>query len=132
VAESLGGMEALRIVLDTGVLFQPRTLVAARATGRPVVLPAVALAERLRHFARDRRPTPGFVGDLDQAGILVEPFGVDEASHLPPSANDDRLWARHSRDALIAAHLREGDELWTTNPRDFEALGVPAARIRAW
>ncbi|MFP5379813.1 MAG: hypothetical protein ACLGHP_08725, partial [Vicinamibacteria bacterium] len=67
----------------------------------------------------------------------TKPFGPSPhargtQSCLPEHAIDDRLWTRHARDALIAAHLREGDELWTTNPRDFEALGVPAARIRAW
>lgn len=132
MAEGVWGLEVVRIVLDTGILFRPRALKDARETGRPVVLPAVAVAERLRHFVRDGRATPGFVEDLRAAGVDIEAFGEREATRLPTGAYEDGLWSRHSRDALIAAHLRPGDELWTTNPRDFEALGVPKSRLRAW
>lgn len=132
MGESVRGLEGLRIILDTNTLFRPRLLAQARDSGRPVVLPAVALAERIRQLERDGRHIERFKAMVQAAGIVIEPFDLDEAERVPEGARDDRLWLRHARDALIAAHLRPGDELWTTNPRDFEALGVPKSRLRAW
>lgn len=122
----------MRIVLDTGVLFRPEALRAARSDGRRVVLPAIAYAERHRQLARDGMDTARFEAALAHAGIHVEPFAAPQARALPRAARDDAVWRRHARDALVAAHLEPRDELWTTNRRDFEALGVPRARLREW
>lgn len=122
----------MRIILDTGVLFRPAALRQTLDEPRVAILPAVAYAERCRQLRRDGRDRERLRTLLAFSGITVEAFSEDEAHRLPSLTRDDRLWRRHARDALIAAHVREGDELWTTNPRDFEALGLARARIRAW
>ena len=42
---------------------------------------------------------------------------------------DDRAWASHARDAMIAGHVQDRDELWTANPRGFLAVGLDARHL---
>lgn len=122
----------MRIILDTGMLFRPDALSLARESPHIVVLPAIALAERCRQLTRDGHDASALLATLHHAGVEVEPFTSTEAQRLPPHTRDDATWRRHARDALIAAHVGARDELWTTNPRAFEALGIPRALLRAW
>lgn len=127
-----GGWLPLRILLDTGALYRPDVLRAARSERRRVVLPTIAYAERRLQLARDGLDPARLDNLLTQTGVRLEPFSEEHARRLPRGALDDARWQRHARDAMIAAHLGPTDELWTTNPSDFEALGVPRARLRAW
>ncbi|MHB8584884.1 MAG: hypothetical protein ACYDDF_03490 [Thermoplasmatota archaeon] len=124
----------MRVVLDTGVLYRPAALRRLAAEAWPVVLPATAFLERARQRSRDR------TGDMETLesfltamGMRIEPFGPEEArrSHRLVRARTDAEWRRMARDAQIAGHVGADDILWTTNPRDFLALGVPAAQVYA-
>lgn len=119
----------VRIILDTGVFFRPERLVELSTRPEDVIVPVVALAERVRQLARDGRDVDAFLRALDATEIYAEPLLADAACAFVARIRDDTVWRRHSRDALIAAHVRPGDELWTTNPRDFLALGLPRASI---
>lgn len=118
----------MRIVLDTGVFFRPSALAETLATRRPVVLPTLVVAERRRQLIRDARNLASLERAVNESGYWIESFGLDEALRMP--ALTDATWARHARDAMIAAHVREGDVLWTTNPRDFLALGMRPEQVR--
>lgn len=118
----------MRILLDTGVLYHPRALDALVEDPRFSVLPAIALAERIRQIRRDGRDPEDLLELLEANRILIESFQKREA-FAGVLMLDDTAWARLARDAMIAAHLRDGDVLWTTNPRDFLALGVARDRI---
>lgn len=120
----------LRIVLDTGVLYYPALLRGLARRGPEVVVPAVALAERIRQMRRDRMDVRAFLDTLDRSLLRVEAFGPSEANRASHRRVGDAAWRGRCCDALIASHVREGDELWTTNPRDFLALGVPRDSIR--
>jgi predicted nucleic acid-binding protein len=119
----------VRIVLDTGVFYYPETLRSLVERPETIIVPAVALAERVRQLARDGRSEEEFLRTLDDAGYLPEPLAPEAACEVSRRVRDDAKWARLSRDAFIAAHVEPGDELWTTNPRDFKELGVPDFQI---
>jgi predicted nucleic acid-binding protein len=118
----------MRIVLDTGVLFEPRALRHAVASGLRVILPAVAFAERAR-LVRDAGSVDVLVHWLHRARIDVEPFGASQAIRLAKFTLPEADWSRHARDALIASHLGPADQLWTGNVRDFVKVGIPPAAI---
>lgn len=118
------------IVLDTSALFHRDAIQALRVRTEPAVLPAVAFTERARQLERDGAATSAeFLEHLHTLGISVEAYSVG-SSALATRIADDRMWARLARDALIAGHVHEGDELWTANVRDFVAVGLPRERIR--
>lgn len=121
----------VRIVLDTGVFFRPHALRSLARVPNLVVLPAVAFAERARQLAKKGVEPDALLRLLDELDIAVEPFGADEATRHAARITDDARWRGLARDAMIAGHLRENDVLWTTDPKDFEALGVPPERIVA-
>jgi predicted nucleic acid-binding protein len=118
----------MRIILDTGALFHPEVLRRTLGLGE-VVLPAVAYAERLRQIVAAGRKPEELARVLRRALIDVEPFGRAQADRIPGLADSE--WRRLARDAMIAAHLQPGDRLWTTNPKDFLALGMPKEQIVA-
>lgn len=117
----------MRVVLDTGALYRPQRLRALKGRQVEVVIPAVAFAERVRQVHRAGGDVHRLRATLAKARFQVEPFGEAEAIRM--ARPDDGAWARHARDAMVAAHLRRGDVLWTTNPRDFLALGVAPAQV---
>jgi predicted nucleic acid-binding protein len=117
----------MRIILDTGAMFHPEVLRRTLQSKAPVVLPAVAYAERRRQLRAAGRSLDEFSTLLAAALIDVEPFTRAEADRLPHMG--DEPWRRMARDALIAAHVQAGDELWTTNPKDFLLLGVPRQQV---
>lgn len=121
-----------RIVMDTGMFFRPTALHEAARGPDDIVIPAVAYAERLRQMAA-RGSVPGFQHTVADLG-RIEPFGPREADRIMPGLGglDPAAWYRLARDALIAGHVRPGDELWTTDPKDFVAVGVPERQIVAW
>jgi len=121
----------MRLVLDTGVFFRPQALEAAMQHDGDLVVPAVAYAERLRQVAGQGQR---HVDALRQrVRKFVEAFDADVAEIRMPALTglDRRTWHRLARDAFIASHVRPGDELWTTDPQDFMALGLAAEQIVA-
>lgn len=116
-------------MLDTGVFFRPEALLAVAGLARPVVVPAVVYMERMRQLSRDRRDLAEFHDVLEAMQFDVEPFGKPEAARYAPAIHDDASWRRLARDAMIAGHVGEDDVLWTTNKKDFLAVGVLAERI---
>lgn len=120
----------MRLILDTGLFFRPIALREARKSGRPVVLPAIVLAERGRQLALLGRPFHEVATFAAESGIIIEPFDSPQAARLSERAPAKEMWDRHARDAMIAAHVREGDILWTTNPRDFLKLGLRPEQVR--
>lgn len=119
----------MRTVLDTGVLFRPTALQALKQQAADVVVPAVAYAERLRQFAARGASRAELDDYLARMRFRVEPFGPEEAARYVPGMMDDAAWQRLARDAMIAGHVGPNDRLWTTNPKDFLALGVPKDQI---
>lgn len=114
----------MRLVLDTSALFEPALLAAlvrARGVGAmergavSAVLPAVAYAERIRQLRRDGRDETRWKADLANAGILVEPFGSQEAEAVDAGSWDDAMWRRHARDFLVSAHASSGGRLVTSD-----------------
>lgn len=119
----------MRIVLDTGAFFRPEAIRQAQGRFEDVVVPAIAYAERLRQVeAHGPGPARAFRAAMAH---LVEPFGAAEAERFVPGFADlpRRQWIHLARDAMIAGHVRAGDELWTTDPDDFAAVGVPGRQI---
>jgi predicted nucleic acid-binding protein len=121
----------MRIILDTGALFQSVALRTLKDDSADVIVPAVAYAERLRHFAVNGASQTDLDSYLARMEFRVEPFGPEEAARFVPGLVDGPTWERLARDAMIAGHVRPGDLLWTTNPKDFLALGVPKDQIVA-
>lgn len=122
---------SVRIVVDTGVLYRPAALDALADSPLDIVLPVVALAERLRQVKRDGYDVAAFRRTLARAQIEVEALDEEAATRYALDLATDAEWRKLSHDAFIAGHVRGDDELWTTNPADFEALGVPRDRIVA-
>lgn len=118
-----------RIVLDTGVLYRPAALRALASREEDAVLPAIAMAERVRQLVRDGRDVDEFRALLAAADIAPEALAPGAACETAARLTDERAWARLSRDAMVAAHVRPGDELWTTNAKDFIELGLPAGAV---
>ena len=117
----------MRLILDTGVLFHPAALRAIAQYSEPIILPAIAYAERIRQLRAAGRSTADFDALLVSSKIVVEAFDRESARRVPALGQD--LWNRASRDALIATHVHDEDLLWTTNPRDFRSVGVPEERL---
>lgn len=110
------------LVLDTAALWSRRLLRAladahrvglTRTGAVQAVLPAIALAERLRQLHGRPAPARALRDALAVAGVSVEPFGDAEAARLPPASAEDAMWQRHARDFLIAAHVT-GDRVIVT------------------
>lgn len=119
----------MRIVLDTGALWKPRALRALAELPDPVIVPAVVFTERARQVRRDGRPVEELVEALEANEFQVEPHGPDVARRYAVRIADDREWRRLARDAMIAGHVGPGDLLWTTNPGDFQAVGLAEEQI---
>lgn len=122
----------MRIILDTGIFFQPHVLKLATRLPHEIIVPAVVFTERARQVARDGGDPEELQRTLERNDHVVEPYGVEEARRRALEIHDDATWRRLARDAMIAGHLREDDVVWTTNPRDFVELGVPEERVHAW
>ncbi len=120
----------MRIVLDTGVFYHPDALRQAARADAELVVPAVVFMERSRQLQRGGRDVRAFATLLVEGGYLIEPFRPSHALRYAVGMSDDRLWRIHFRDAMIAGHVAPEDELWTTNPKDFRAIGVPGECIR--
>lgn len=121
----------MRVIIDTGVLWKPEAIRRIKEDRRAAIVPAAAYAERLRQLQRDGRSRAEFDEWLDRLALTVEPLTRERAGRVLPALVDERAWRKLGFDALVASHLEPGDELWTTNPRDFEALGVPREQIVA-
>lgn len=116
----------MRIVVDTGVFYRPGALLAL-----DVIVPVVALAERLRQVKRDGFDVGAFRRTLGRAQMEVEPLDETAATRYSLDRAVDAAWRKLSHDAFIAGHVRDDDELWTTNPDDFIALGLRRDQIEA-
>lgn len=119
----------MREVLDTSAFFHGAQLARLRRPGWPVIVPAVAFTERARQLAVVGVPPETFLRYLSDNAFRVERHGRFEAVRRAVQIHDDARWKRLARDAMIAGHVRPGDRLWTTNPRDFIALGIPPEQI---
>lgn len=119
----------MRIVLDTGVFYRREALEALATSQEDVIVPVVALAERLRQLRRDEGDVTAFRRMLARAHFQVEALDEPAATRYALALDVDAEWRRLSHDAFIAGHVREEDQLWTTNPQDFEAIGVPPSQI---
>ena len=119
----------MRLVVDTGVLWKRHIIDLLAEMGDAVIIPAIVFTERARQVARHGWTAAEFESRLNQWGFTIEPYGVAEACRFAVHQSDDAVWVKHARDAMIAGHVREGDQLWTTNPTDFITLGVPPGQI---
>lgn len=121
----------MRVILDTGAFFRPKALLELNDADAPIVVPAVAYAERLRQITQHGQAEADFEHYLAMLGCTVEAFTARQARRFIPglARQPQRLWERLARDAMIAGHLEPGDHLWTTNGKDFFDVGVPADQI---
>lgn len=120
----------MRIILDTGVLWRPDAIELATGNSRDVILPIVAFIERSRQYVSRGWTVQDLRITLEANDIEIEPLTEVEALKYSTSVGDDR-WNALSRDSMIAGHIKETDEVWTTNPKDFLELGVPAHQVVA-
>lgn len=119
----------MRIVLDTGVFYHPEALGMMPWYEPPVIVPSIVFAERSRQLAKRGADPDEFAALLQSIGATVEPLDADAAIRFTQHIHDDGKWKRLARDAMIAGHVREGDRLFTTNPRDFIEVGVSPRQI---
>lgn len=119
----------MREIIDTSALFRLDLLERLRGTDRQVVVPAVAFTERARQLNAAGVPPEDFFEFLATNRIEVEPYGTGEALHIRVRIKDRLAWRRLARDAMIAGHVFPRDRLWTSNPRDFLAVGIPGEQI---
>ena len=118
----------MRIVLDASSLLDEVALRDVAALPHDVIVPAVAFAEALQALSAAGVDLQAWRTALDRLGFEVEPLTAAEAARWAPSQGT--TWsARQGRDAMVAAHLRHEDLLWTTRPLDYLELGVPATQI---
>jgi len=120
-----------RIILDTGTFWRSAVWDWLVARDEDLILPAVAFIERARQLNFAGRSVRDFQIYLHMYGVQIEALGAVEGLRLACSVEDDKLWKRSARDAFIGGHIKAGDELWTTNPKDFIELGVPERQIVA-
>lgn len=118
------GGEVLRIVLDTGVFFSRDIWERLSTRVDEIVLPAVAYAERARQIHQGGGNLRSFEILLSAFQIEVESFSRAHALRRAIHIEDQQWWKANARDAFIAGHVGPGDELWTTNPKDFITLGL--------
>lgn len=111
------------------MFFVPEALERLTEVPDDVIVPAVVLAEWARHLAKNGIPPGDLLEALDANAFHVQAFGVDQALRWAPTVHDDDAWRRLARDTMIAGHVGESDVLWTTNPSDFEEIGLPEDRI---
>lgn len=113
----------MKLVLDTNALWHPplwRALDEAHASGLiadgqlDVVVPTLVYAERMRQLRRDGHDLERWKHDLWKTGARLEPFGAEHAENLDESAVSETTWRKHSRDLLVAAHVR-GDQTAVTD-----------------
>lgn len=119
----------MRVVLDTSAFYQKDAFRQLARVPNLIVLPVIAFAERVRQLERDGRDARLFVQRLAEFRILIEPLGAEAATRYTSRLHDDARWRRLARDALIAGHVQDEDVLWTMNPKDFLAVGLPSGRI---
>lgn len=119
----------MRIVLDTGVLWRPDALRRLAQLPNDVIVPAIVYTERARQILRDGRSIEELDSALQANEFTVEAYSAEQATRYAVQIQDDNDWIRLARDAMIAGHVRDADLLWTTNPDDFEELGVPDEQI---
>jgi predicted nucleic acid-binding protein len=120
----------MRIVIDTGVLWYPETLMGLSEMTSDIVLPMVAYSERVRQLVNQGREKRELDIRLAAVGIELEVFDASEAVRYASKVTDES-WERLARDSFIAGHIREDDIFWTTNPNDFLELGVPPHQVVA-
>ncbi len=120
----------MRVILDTSVLWDSKAVLSLKLTKAQAVLPAIAFTERARQLREAGRGVSELWRLLDANEVVVEDFtaemGLLVAANLP-----DKVWAKHSRDALIAGHVGADDVLWTKNPRDFLLIGLHKEQVVA-
>ena len=120
----------MRIVIDTGVLWYPETLMGLSEMTSDIVLPMVAYSERVRQLVNQGQEKRELDIRLAAVGIELEVFDASEAVRYASKVTDES-WERLARDSFIAGHIREDDIFWTTNPNDFLELGVPPHQVVA-
>ncbi len=121
----------MRIVVDTNILWNPRALGRLARQAGDHVVPAVAYAERARHYARSGRSLRHLDETLARFNLSVEPFTREFALRFVPRITDDTAWKRLNRDAMIAGHVGPADILWTRDRKDFLAVGLREDQVVA-
>lgn len=119
----------MAVIVDTSALWSKEVLHRLRDRD-DVIVPSVVFMERARQIVTGGGRLESFVQYLRRSGWPVAPFEELEAlrsvrlAHVAP----DR-WRALFRDAMIAGHVGPHDQLWTFNPRDFLALGIPDRQV---
>lgn len=80
-------------------------------------------------MTRDGRDGRDLLDEVKRLDITIEDLTPKEGFRVAVGIADDRTWAKHSRDALIAGHVRHRDFLMTTDPDDFLELGIPPTHL---
>lgn len=121
----------MRVVIDTGVFFHPDALEDLARLPHDVVVPAVAFTERARQLKKRSVAAAVLRDALAANEMVVEPYGAAQAERYAIHISEDEAWRRLARDAMIAGHVGDDDVLWTTNPKDFHALGLADSQVVA-
>jgi predicted nucleic acid-binding protein len=119
----------VRYVIDTGVFYRRDVLLQLSETDVEIVVPVTVYMERVRQLrAKDLDPGT-FVTALVANAFRVESFEPIHAERYATQITDPQRWKRLYRDAMIAGHVGPDDVLWTTNPKDFLAVGLEADQV---
>lgn len=119
----------MRIILDTSVLWNKRLLNELATMPNEIIVPAVVFAERARQFRKNGFSVRDLQIILHANGFQIESLSAQMATKYCSEIIDDDDWKKLSRDSLIAGHIKNCDQLWTSNPKDFIKLGVDEANI---
>ncbi len=119
----------MRIILDTSVLWNPTAVNLLAETGDDVIIPTVVFAERARQFRKKGYSVRDLRIWLSANQFEIESMDSTMAVKYSSEITDDTAWNKLSRDSLIAGHISEDDQLWTSNLDDFIEIGVPPANI---
>lgn len=119
----------VRYIIDTGVFYNPYALEQIAATRLDIIVPVTVYMERVRQLRRNRLDPRRFIRYLKANEFDVEDFSRHHAERFAVRIHDDKIWRRLYRDAMIAGHVGKDDVLWTTNPKDFRAVGLEADQV---
>lgn len=119
-----------RIVLDTNVLWSVDALNTLMGMPLEVVVPSIVLAERVRQIRARGQDVGIFLERIRLLDWTIEALGREQALRYSTEITQDDKWRALARDAFIAGHVRQGDVLWTSNVKDFVAIGVPERQIQ--
>jgi porphobilinogen deaminase len=97
-----------------------------------VAISAIVFFERVRQLKKVGVSAKELENYLTNNEIEINIFSARNAYQMPDSIiEDDDVWRRLARDAMISSQVGPNDILVTNNVKDFKELGISLNRIRS-